>query len=193
MIFGETGGLRGQEIPQLVPEIAPWSGDEGSEWFHGCSLACAFGWTVAAGSALAPQGDNRYEAEKLDDGEFTTAWVEGVPGLGIGEWIEFRLDAEARGTGTGAVPFWGVALVNGYAKTETAWRRNGRVKALDVLVRGAPVARLRLADSREAQFFSLKDVEVRPGDLVRFVIREVYPGSDHEDVAITELILHGAH
>jgi len=196
MLLGGSFAVRaqdGERLPEVRPEISELAGDEGSERFLGCSLACAFGWQVAASSSLAPQGANHYDAGKLDDGEFTTAWVEGATGQGIGEWVEFRLDGEARGTDQGAVPFWGVALVNGYAKSETAWRRNGRVQELELAVRGTPVARLRLADSRESQFFSLRDLDVRPGDRVRFTIRAVYPGSDHDDVALTELILHGAH
>jgi hypothetical protein len=173
--------------------------DEGS-LFQGCSLGCAYGWTTAASSHLAPQGGNTYDVAMLEDGSARTAWVEGAEGDGGGERLVFTIQPNEPGAegeenpGGGPVPFWGIALINGYAKDEATWRRNGRVRELLLSINGAPAARIALRDSHLPQSVSLPPgLEVGPGDVVTLEIRAVYPGERDPDTAITELVLHGAH
>jgi hypothetical protein len=174
--------------------------DEGM-LFGGCSLGCAYGWTTVASSALAPQGENRYDVAMLEDGSARTAWVEGVEGDGVGERLLFTIqpnpDSDGGGEEAGAgqpVPFWGIDAVNGYAKDEATWRRNGRVRELLLSINDRPAARLVLQDSRLPQSVSLPPgLEVAPGDVVALEIRAVYPGERYADTALTELVLHGAH
>jgi hypothetical protein len=170
------------------------------ELFAGCSLGCAYGWTTEASSHLAPQGDNAYDVTKLEDFSARTAWVEGAEGDGIGERLVFTIQPNEPGAeteedvGNRPVPFWGLDLVNGYAKDEATWRRNGRVRELLLSINGAPAARLLLQDSRLPQSASLPPgLEVGPGDVVALEIRAVYPGERYRDTALTELVLHGAH
>lgn len=169
---------------------------EGEELFAGCSLGCAYGWRTTASSHLGPQGDNRYDVAMLEDYSPRTAWVEGVEGDGIGERLSFTilpLDGESEAAQE-PVPFWGIDLVNGYAKTEATWEANGRVRELLLSINGDAVALLQLLDFRLPQSLDLPDgLEVAPGDVIALEIRGVYPGSRYADTAITEIVLHGAH
>ena len=163
------------------------------EAFAGCSLGCALGWDVEASSHLPAQGANRYDVRQLDDGSATTAWVEGADGDGVGEALVFRLVGDPDHD-VGAVDLSGFRVVNGYGKSAAAWRENGRVRTALVLVNGRPVAHARLADSMRLQWVSLPEPpEVRADDVVTLVVTGVYPGERYDDLAVSEIVLDGAH
>ena len=75
---------------------------------------------VCVRSVLPPQGGNKYGPDNLfgltDDG----AWCEGAKGSGVGERIVYTIDPPQL--------FRTVQIINGYAKSDDAFRRNGRVK-----------------------------------------------------------------
>lgn len=133
-----------------------------------------------ASSSLAPQGANRYEVKNLDDDSPFTAWVEGVDGDGIGEWIEF--------THASHEPAWGcgdqLTVVNGYQKSPTSFKQNSRVKSMNLMVNGTPRGRVLLEDRMGEQIIPLP---VQQGDRIRLTIAEVYPGSKYKDTALTEV------
>ena len=173
----------GWEADELAPDVV----------FAGCSLACALGWETTASSYLPPQGGNRYDVGQIEDGSPRTAWVEGAPGDGVGESLVFRLFGDPDHD-VGAVGLWGLRIVNGYAKSEATWRENGRVRSALLLVGGRPVARIELADTMRAQAVALPEgPEVRAGDVVTLVVTGVYPGSRYDDLAVSEVVLDGAH
>ena len=87
-------------------------------------------WAVTASSNLIPQLGNTYEAEKICDGLIETAWVEGAPGYGVGEYVDFRLDID---WGPGAYVS-GFTIFNGYCKSEESWTKNSRVKVLKIFI-----------------------------------------------------------
>ncbi|WP_420455236.1 NADase-type glycan-binding domain-containing protein [Rubrivirga sp.] len=182
-------------VAKATVHTADWAVEElaSDELFAGCSLACALGWEVVASSHLSPQGANRYDADQLDDASAQTAWVEGADGPGVGESVVFRLIGDPEHD-VGAVGLWGLRVVNGYGKSEAAWRENGRVRTALLLVNGWPAARIELADTMLMQSVSLPDGPlVRAGDVVTLVVTDVYPGDLYEDLAISEIILDGAH
>lgn len=163
------------------------------ELFLGCSLGCAYGWTTAASSHLAPQGAHAYDAERLYDGSARTAWVEGAEGDGVGERLTFTILPEGDADGR-PVPLWGLDLVNGYAKSEPTWAANGRLRELAMAINGEPVRVIRLQDSAEIQTVDLGEgLLVGPGDVIELEIRAVYPGARYRDTALSELVWHGAH
>lgn len=77
--------------------------------------------SVTASSTLSPEGDFSYDAENLRYND-STCWCEGVTGKGNGEYITFSSD-ELQSVS-------GVQIINGYAKSNTAYYDNCRVKKI---------------------------------------------------------------
>ncbi|QWV92376.1 hypothetical protein KP004_14325 [Geomonas oryzisoli] len=160
------------------------------EFGVGCSLGCAVGWDMKASSAREPQGKVKYDIKNIDDGKFNTAWV--PVGNGIGETVSF-LFKKKHFSGMKSTTFWGLELINGYAKSKKVWQENSRVKRLRIEHNDKPLFEVQLADSMEVQSVNFAPFTIRPGSIVKLIILETYPGTLYEDVAITELIPHGAH
>ncbi len=74
---------------------------------------------------FAIKGHTTYEASNLIDGNTSTAWVEGEPGLGLGS--QFGLDF------SGKVDVQLVCVVNGYAESWDLYRRNSRARLVDIV------------------------------------------------------------
>ena len=121
-----------------------------------------------------------YGPENLFDDDTDTAWVEGVPGQGIGQWIVVAFDRLRL--------VKSIEVTNGYAKDHLVFQKNSRVKDIKVEFSGRD----------EPQYFKLKDSETPqpvplPDDAplkvywVKFTIESVYPGTKWEDTAISEL------
>ncbi|MDD2805588.1 MAG: hypothetical protein PHV33_08540 [Elusimicrobiales bacterium] len=167
-------------------------GEEGTIWDimdQGCSWYCGGGpRKVSASSALAAAGDSDYKADNAHDNSFKTAWVEGVPGYGDGQYLEYFFENKSP-------RLTNVLVYNGYVKSEKSWKENSRVKQLLLSVNGVPYARLHLADTRALQNFSLPGPLGRRADgkdlELRFEIAEVYKGLVHDDTALTELYFDG--
>ncbi|HAA10274.1 MAG TPA: hypothetical protein DCE41_00725 [Cytophagales bacterium] len=153
--------------------------------------------SVTASSTL--QGN--YAVENLTDGDYATAWVEGVPGQGLGQSIEIELNDVMVGY---------IGLLNGYTKSATTYNTNARVKRLRVDYESVDYAdpsktrqsseELTLEDrpfQRISDFnlFDSLDELSQFGDgspkfrKITLTILEVYPGSQYEDTCITELFL----
>jgi hypothetical protein len=84
-----------------------------------------------ASSILASQGKTSYAAEKAVDRDVASAWCEGKPGSGVGEWLEVRVVRKADAEG-GYCRLEGYALVPGYAKSQAAWTGNNRLRAFRI-------------------------------------------------------------
>lgn len=158
----------------------------------GCSWYCGGGpREVTASSYLKSQGKNSYDPDNAHDLSYETAWVEGVPGYGIGEYLLYTFD--------GASPrVTDIKVVNGYVKSKSAWENNSRVKKLKLYIDNVPFAILNLKDIRGVQSFKFEPIgkEWKIGDKLpdmqlKFEILEVYKGLKYDDVAITEIYFDG--
>jgi hypothetical protein len=185
-------GLAWAEAPRhLQASLSPdKAGTE--EWkmnWQGCSLACGLPWVTQASSTLPHQSHNTYSAAMAQDADFRTAWVEGAPGDGVGEYLQCTFAGEAKGP----VNFSGVSIASGYQKSAASWKDNGRPKQLLLQVNGQEWARLDLQDTQAVQFFEVRNRVLKVGDKMRLVIESVYPGERFHDTAITEFTLAGGH
>ena len=77
-----------KSIPKLKPTLIDRFDQE--DFKNRCSLGCAIGWVVEASSSLDSDKGNQYDAKKLDDANYKTAWIEGKSDYGIGEYVIFR-------------------------------------------------------------------------------------------------------
>lgn len=155
----------------------------------GCSWYCGGDSIGIRSSSHLPSSRSQYSyvAKNAHDHSFATAWVEGVKGNGLGEYLEYRFDnTHPRVTE--------IIIHNGYVKSNKAWRDNGRVKKLRMSLNEKPFAILALEDTKAAQRFKFEPLGHRKDgkDLyIRFEILAVYPGAKYEDVAITEIYFDG--
>lgn len=163
----------------------------------GCSWYCGGGLeTAAASSTLSKQGNVNYVAKNANDLSYQTAWVEGVPGYGIGEDLTYDFPPENP-------RITKIIVVNGYVKSAKAWNENSRVKQLKVYLDGKPLALLNLQDTRREQIFTLKQpigngnranykaLQLKPRWKLKFEITDVYKGQKFDDTAITEIYFDG--
>jgi len=153
----------------------------------GCSWYCGNGdpIKITASSRLASQGANNYNEKNLHDFRANTPWVEGVQGYGIGEWVEYTFKAQNPRITT-------IIILNGYNKSESAWKNNSRVKKLKLYIKGKPVAILNLEDTRCTQFFEIDPVtDANKEWTMRFEIVDVYKGDKWDDTAISEIYFDG--
>ena len=154
---------------------------EGCNWYCGGQIRVR-----KASSTLPPSSKFSYDAGNAHDFNSNTAWVEGVDGDGIGEYIEYWL--------YGGPPMNAIEILNGYVKNEKAWLANSRVKSLKVSVAGKPVAILALQDRRDLQRFDLRQaVQAEENDslVLRFEILDVYRGAKYRDTVLSELTFDG--
>ncbi len=161
----------------------------------GCSWYCGGGpKEVSASSYLESQGENNYEPKNAHDLSYKTAWVEGVDGYGIGEYLLYTFD--------GASPRINeIIVVNGYVKSKTVWENNSRVKKLKLYIDDKPYAILNLQDIRGSQSFKIEPIgndRDEKGRIIteldwtlKFEILEVYQGLKYDDVVISEIYFDG--
>ena len=172
---------------------------------------------TTASSVLKSQSKNNYSNESTSDLNYKTAWVEGVKGYGVGEYVAFNFrPSHPRITK--------VIIANGYVKDKKTWKDNTRVKQLKMYLNKKPFAILNLKDVYAEQTFSIatiggkitqhtykgssgyydtyKDNTGRVvkvldkknellGDRIRFEILSVYKGDKYKDTAITEIYFDG--
>lgn len=160
----------------------------------GCSWYCgAGGDTVSATSHLKSNHKTiDYLPRNAYDLNYETAWVEGVKGDGIGESLTYSFPPNHP-------RITEIKIVNGYVKSEKAWRENSRVKQLKLYIDGVPTALLNLEDTRNEQSFTVEPIgnsdrenlKDKPWWTLKFEITEVYKGEKYEDTAITEIYFDG--
>jgi hypothetical protein len=136
---------------------------------------------------------NRFDQNYLPiyaaDDEPGTAWVEGVPGLGAGEWLMFagpKLDkAEA----------FQIFLRNGLQASKRLFDANARLKQirLEPLLltadgKTAPAGAAVEVELKSVEGWQAVDVPVKgPVSAVRLTIVSAYPGTKYEDTCLSDL------
>ncbi len=162
------------------------------EFLPGCSWYC--GGKVAkmeSSSYLQSTAGLNYGPKNAHDFNKNTAWVEGKPGYGIGEYLEyhFRFDSTYQGT----LGINKIILANGYKKSFSTWSNNARVKQLKMYLNDKEFAIINLLDSYEIQTIDF-DTILFPANKttrIRFEITEIYEGKRYKDTAISLLMFDG--
>jgi hypothetical protein len=120
---------------------------------------------------------NTYGVRNLFNSDTSTAWVEGVSGHGIGQWIVVEFDSLR----------WVKRIVirNGYQKNSDIFKKNSRVKHLRFVFSQGASIRVSLEDRPGSQSIVL-DQPVK-SYWVQFIIEDVFPGWKYTDTAISKL------
>lgn len=161
----------------------------------GCSWYCGGGpYDVEASSFLSSYGAITYEPWNAHDFSYKNAWVEGVAGYGIGEYLTYYFTAQSP-------RITEIRIANGYVKSQTDWENNSRVKTLKIYLNDKPYAIVHLEDCRCESSIKVKPIgngeekynlpEDAPGWTLKFEIVEVYPGKKYDDTVISEIYFDG--
>lgn len=135
-----------------------------------------------ASSSAKPVGSFTYTADKTIDGDNTTAWLEGVKGHGINEWIEFSADTEQYVSG--------FALYNGYQKNKTTYINNGKVSKIKVTFSDNTNLEYELPSQTFEESIkgnTIKFSEPVKTKSIRFTILDIEKGVYYDDTAINEI------
>lgn len=131
--------------------------------------------TASASSVrLAVQANTYYPANAID-GKRGTAWIEGVDGPGLGEWIRFDFDRE--------INLHRILIQPGYFKSPQIWAGNNRIQTLTAFFSDGTSRDLTFTDRMDSQKVDIGSVKTK---WVKLVIKSVYYGTD-PDTAISEI------
>jgi hypothetical protein len=134
-------------------------------------------------SSVLPQDPDvnrfNYGPESLFDNDSNTAWVEGVDGQGIGEWIVIEFD--------GLRLVRDIQIANGYNKGRQLYQKNSRVKELKLEFSQRERRTVVIQDTGVTQSIALPKDQPLKAYWVKLTIESVYPGNKFEDTAISEL------
>jgi hypothetical protein len=156
---------------------------------------------VTASSTLG----KAYQSTNIIDKKLETAWVEGVKGSGKGEWVKLTLNAKKVSHSSTPFSISSMGIIPGYAKNQTTWNENNRVKTMLVVIYTPASAtqenewvafRLFLKDENKLQLFEIPiDYIAYNFELmtktVWFKIEDVYKGTKYDDTCISEIVLRG--
>jgi hypothetical protein len=132
-----------------------------------------------ASSVLPAQSGNSYGVQNLFSDDNTTAWVEGKPGQGIGEWVLIELD--------GPRLVQGLTIRTGYQKNSETFARNSRVSRIRLLFSQGETLKYDLQDRQGPQAIAF-DRPIK-AEWVQLAIEDVFPGSRFSDTAISKLFI----
>jgi F5/8 type C domain-containing protein len=128
----------------------------------------------SSSNRLAVQANTYYPANAID-GKKSTAWIEGVDGAGIGEWIRFDFDRE--------ITLHRILWQPGYFKSPMIWSQNNRLASVTAEFSDGSSREINFSDQMASQKTDIGSVRTK---WVRFVIKSVYYGTD-PDTALSEL------
>lgn len=144
-----------------------------------------------------------YNTSNMFDKNPFTAWVEGVNGDGIHEWVAFRLNADKDSPSSTPFTIHWIGVIPGYAKNQNIWKENNRVKTalLVIYSPGAPygeyvVCRMKFKDYNGLQIFRLPNDLAAPNmepmtKTLWLIIEDVYKGTKYSDTCISEIVVRG--
>ena len=123
---------------------------------------------------MAVQSNTYYPANAID-GKRSSAWIEGVDGPGLGEWIRFDFDRP--------INLHRILFQPGYFKSPAIWAENNRIQTLTAYFSDGSSRDLNFDNRMDSQKVDVGSVKTR---WVKFVIKSVYYGTD-PDTAISEV------
>ena len=123
-----------------------------------------------------------YKVENVTDNNPSTAWIEGVSGDGIGEFIQFSSNNTFRVDK--------IDIMNGFSKNQKTYMKNNRVKKVIIEFSDKSQQVYELEDNNmEYQTIDTGGINTNS---VKVIIQEVYTdGRLYQDTCISEIAVYG--
>jgi hypothetical protein len=131
---------------------------------------------LAIGVEASSRLSEDFAPENTRDDRVETAWVEGVAGRGVGEWIAFTFKPQR-------IQY--IEIFPGYGKSRELFYANHRLKRATLIFSDGTRAVAEFFDEMRTQTVALS-IPVQTGSL-RLIIEEVYPGEKYDDTVIAEI------
>lgn len=133
------------------------------------------GVNISSSPTLPNTKDNIYDITALSDKNLQTAWcVSGDDAIGA----SITIKSTNKITGFG--------ILNGYIKTDAAYKNNSRIKEGSVTIDGKTQQTIVFHDSFRQGWIELTG---SPGREITISVADIYQGSKYKDLCITELFL----
>jgi hypothetical protein len=126
----------------------------------------------------------RYKAENVLDGNLETAWVEGMDGPGIGEWIRVEFVRPWNVTHVGIIPGYAKREYQEHAPPRDRFFANNRVRSATLYLNKGIEKQIELYDFPVMQYFILPNTPLKT---FKLRIDAVHPGSQWDDTCISEI------
>jgi len=141
--------------------------------------------SVSASSHLRTDRWGQYQPWMALDGRRSSAWVEGVRGSGVGEWIKLTFPEP--------IEVHSVGLDVGYDSRSDIFYKNNRIKRVTLVFSNGEQLQLGFADRRGMQTIPLVRA---PGPniettFIKIVIEDVFPGWKYDDTCLAEVVVYG--
>lgn len=133
-----------------------------------------FTW-ISASSSLKD-----YPPENTTDGKLETAWLEGVKGNGIGEWIMYSAEKEQTVSS--------ITIYNGYLKNDKVYINNGRIKKISLEFSDGEIITKDIAKtnfSNAKNGFKINLDTPKATTSVKLTILSAYQGAYYTDTALS--------
>jgi hypothetical protein len=153
--------------PNSSPAGKQTTADQDKSWPTPSQSETPLKITASSSSVRLAVQSNTYYASNAIDGKRSTAWIEGVDGPGIGEWIRFDFDRE--------INLHRILIQPGYFKSPDIWSQNNRLATVTVQFSDGSSRALSFDNRMDSQRADVGSVRTR---WVRVIIRSVYPGTN---------------
>jgi hypothetical protein len=126
----------------------------------------------------------QYHPNYAIDGDPKTAWNEGAPNDGPGEWIRFAVTKQKN---VGRVR---LRILDGFHYSEPIYRANARAKTIDIRLLPDGKPRRQILDDKMAWQEIAFPTETAVLDAIEIKVVDVYPGAKFKDLAISEVEIY---
>lgn len=122
----------------------------------------------------------KYSPQKIRDGDYATAWVEGDKGSGLNQWLEIFNQSNYPDRNI----YKSLKIINGYAKSEATYKTNNRVRKALLEFSDGQKQIIELKDTMEPQIVTFNESIIQS---VKLTILDVYKGTKYNDTCISEI------
>lgn len=140
--------------------------------------------TATTASSFLDRGREHHPPRDAFDDDPRTAWNEGVPGSGAGEWIEAAFDGPRRIDAIRLATGWNVTSRHGH----DLFVLNAHLRRIRFVFDGGVT---READVEEGQREITVDVRGVTSSRVRIIAAEVWDGTQYQDLCISDVVVLG--